>query len=175
MILRMATTSNLTPTAAIVLGLVEQQPGATPYELKGMLAIAIGNFWSIPHAQVYREAERLAAAGLLEEQREEAGRRRRQYRVTAEGRAALDAWRAEPADRLAELRDPALLQLFLGADPGPLAAVQARLHEAKLAEYEARHEQIAGHVPRGVVLALEAGIAHERVLLAFWQELAPAR
>ena len=43
---------SLTPTSFIVLGLVERSAGATPYELKQMVAASIGNFWSVPHSQL---------------------------------------------------------------------------------------------------------------------------
>jgi hypothetical protein len=46
---------------------------------------------------IYAETERLARLGLLAEERELTGRRRRSYRITAGGRAALAAWLAEPA------------------------------------------------------------------------------
>ncbi len=61
--------AELTPTAAIVLGLVERAGAATPYELKQALDETVGNVWSLPHSQVYAEPERLARAGLLVESR----------------------------------------------------------------------------------------------------------
>jgi PadR family transcriptional regulator, regulatory protein AphA len=67
----------LTPASYIVLGLLNQAGEATPYDLKRMVAASIGNFWSLQHAQLYTEPERLAAAGLLTEKREEGGRRRK--------------------------------------------------------------------------------------------------
>ena len=65
----------LTPTSYIVLGLFEAAaPGeATPYDLKQAMALSVDNFWSTPHAQVYREPERLAAGGYLTERREDDG------------------------------------------------------------------------------------------------------
>ncbi len=164
----------LTPTSAIVLGLLARAGGrATPYTLKQMAAASVGNLWSVPHAQLYSEPERLARAGLVDEEREEAGRRRRTYGLTDAGRAALDAWlAAPPTGALGELRDPGLLRLFLGADPGPLARAQLAAHEAKLAEYEALHASTGPHMSEGARLALEAGIGHERVWVDFWRSLA---
>ena len=161
----------LTPTSYIVLGLLETAGRGTPYDLKGMVAVSIGNFWSLQHAQLYTEPERLAAAGLLTERREEGGRRRKPYSLTASGRKALKEWRETPTEELSELRDPALLKLFLGADPATLAAPQLEAHRRKLEEYEARRETDPGDGPRGPWLALEAGIAHERVWIKFWQGL----
>ncbi|MDQ3741897.1 MAG: PadR family transcriptional regulator, partial [Actinomycetota bacterium] len=94
----------LTPVSYMVLGLLENAGEATPYQLKQFAARSVGNFWSIQHAQLYTEPERLAKAGLLAEQREEGGRRRRTYSLTDAGRDALAAWRAAPANELGELR-----------------------------------------------------------------------
>ena len=162
----------LTPVSYIVLGLVNWAGEATPYELKQMVAASIGEFWSIQHAQLYTEPERLAQAGLLTEDQEKGGRRRKRYAVTPAGRAALEEWLATPTADWTELRDPGLLQLFLGADPAALAEVQLRTHRAKLAEYEAMHDSSqAGGLP-GPRLALEAGLAHEREWIRFWERLA---
>jgi PadR family transcriptional regulator AphA len=134
--------------------------------------LSVDNFWSTPHAQVYREPERLAAAGHLTERREETGRRRRFYAITDTGRAALDAWRAEAPDELPELRDSGVLKLFFGGDPAVIAAHQIATHEAKLAEYRTLREHIAGHVPPGQLLALDVGIAHERAMADIWAGVA---
>ncbi len=162
----------LTAVSYMVLGLIANAGEATPYQLKQFAARSVGNFWTIQHAQLYTECERLAKAGLLDEEREEGGRRRRTYALTDAGREALGAWRATPATELGELRSPGLLQLFFGAEPGPLAAAQIEAHGAKLAEYEELHEQAKDWLPEGQRLALEAGIAHERVWLKFWRALA---
>jgi DNA-binding PadR family transcriptional regulator len=162
-------TTRLTPTSYIVLGLVEKLGSATPYDLKRAVGMGVGNFWSVPHTQLYAEPERLAKAGFLREERERDGRRRRIYSVTDAGRAALDAWRAEPTGELTEMRDPGLLKLFFDADPSSVAPVQAAAHRAKLAEYEA--VMAAGRLPEGMQLALEAGIAHEREWVRFWETL----
>ena len=161
----------LTAVSYMVLGLIENAGEATPYQLKQAAARSVGNFWSIQHAQLYTESERLAKAGLLDEERETGGRRRRTYRLTEAGRAALDAWRAAPAQDIGELRSPGLLQLFFGADPAPLARAQLEVHGAKLAEYEALYEQVGEWLPEGQRLALECGIEHERVWLRFWRGL----
>ena len=163
----------LTPVSYIVLGLLERADGpATPYQLKAAVGSSIGNFWSVQHAQLYSEPQRLAEAGLVEEEREEGGRRRRLYRLTDAGRAALADWLRTPAADASELRDLGLLQLFLGAEPAPLAAAQHARHAAKLAEYEELHAAAAGWLPEGQRLALEAGIAHAREWVRFWGALA---
>ena len=162
---------DLSPTAIIVLGLLELAEG-TPYDLKTRVANSVGNFWSVPHSALYAEPERLAKQGLVEERREEGGRRRRVFSLTDAGRRALDEWRAEPTSEPAELRDPALLKLFFGANPERMAAAQLPAHRARLARYEQISELDDGSGPRGPFLALEAGIRHEHEWIAFWEELA---
>jgi DNA-binding PadR family transcriptional regulator len=70
----------------VVLGLIARDGPSTPYALKAAVGRGIGHFWQFPHSQIYAET----------------GRRWRSYRITAEGRAALSAWLAEPGD-IAEL------------------------------------------------------------------------
>jgi PadR family transcriptional regulator, regulatory protein AphA len=159
----------LTPTSYIVLGLLEAAGRSTPYELKQAVADRVGNMWSVPHSQVYAEPERLSRAGLVREQREQTGRRRRRYELTAKGRRALEAWRAEGTAALPELRDPSLLKLFFGADPAVLAPIQVEAHRRKLAEYERIRDTMPDSVPEGPRLALDAGIAAERQQIDWWE------
>jgi PadR family transcriptional regulator, regulatory protein AphA len=162
----------LTPTSYIVLGLLELAGESTPYALKQVAARSVGYFWTLQHAQLYTEPERLARGGYVTEKREETGRRRKLYSLTDKGRRALDDWRTEPTSELAELREPALLRLFFGADPERLAAVQIPANRARLAEYEAIRDSMPDDVPAGPREALEMGIRFERAAIAFWEELA---
>jgi len=166
------TVSNLTPTAAIVLGLLELRGEATPYELKTTVAASIGNFWSVPHSALYAEPQRLARAGLVDEHRERGGRRRRTYTLTERGARALDEWRAQATAGMPELRDLALLKIFFGADPAAIATAQLAPHREKLAHYEALEAAAGERRTHGPALALEAGIAHEREWIAYWERLA---
>lgn len=167
----MASAIRLTPTSYIVLGLLEAAGEATPYDLKQIVAVSLGNFWTLQHAQLYTEPERLAAAGYLSERREEGGRRRRHYKVTEKGRAAMRDWLGESTSQLTELRDLALLKVFFGANPALLAADQAEAHAAKLAEYEQILAQAGEELPAGVRISLEAGIDAERGWVGFWSDL----
>jgi PadR family transcriptional regulator, regulatory protein AphA len=168
-----STEVNLTPTSIIVLGLLEFLGGkGTPYDLKQAVGLTVGNFWTFQHAQLYTETERLAKAGLLDEEREDGGRRRKTYSLTVKGREALDEWRAEPATEVPELRDLGVLKLFMGADPSVLGAAQAAAHEAKLGEYYEIRKLDQGLEPRGPWIALEAGIQYERHMIRYWKRMA---
>jgi DNA-binding PadR family transcriptional regulator len=124
----------------------------------------------VPHTQLYTECARLAKEGLLSEQREQTGRRRRIYRLTDNGRETLERWRSEPARDIYELRDVATLKLFVGADPAELATAQVEVHEQRLKICEALLADLAD-APRGWRLTLECGIGHEREFIRFWSRL----
>jgi PadR family transcriptional regulator, regulatory protein AphA len=162
----------LTPISYVVLGFVAWAGETTPYRLKQLVAGSVGNFWSLQHAQLYTEPERLTAAGFLTEERERTGRRRKLYKITAKGRRALEAWRSEPTDAIPELRAPAILKLFFGADPAQLAPHQIDAHRRKLAEYLEIRASMPGDLPEGPGLALDAGIASVRQQIAWWEALA---
>ena len=78
--------AHLTSTSYLVLGLIEREGPSTPYELKRHVAATIGHFWSFPHALLYKEPPRLVEWGLLTEEREADGRRRRLFTISGRGR-----------------------------------------------------------------------------------------
>jgi PadR family transcriptional regulator, regulatory protein AphA len=161
----------LTPTSYIVLGMLSWFGEATPYQLKQAVAQSVGNFWSLQHAALYAEPKRLAAVGYVTETAEQGGRRRRRYALTDKGREALNAWRGEPTDELGELREPALLKLFFGADPQTLAPIQIEAHRRKLGEYEALRDSLPDEIPEGPRLALAMGIRAEQQQIAYWERV----
>ena len=168
---------SLTPTSYLVLGLVGHLGRCTSYEMKAVVAASIGYFWTFPHSQLYAEPARLVGLGLLDEEQEPSGRRRRTFELTDAGRDALRRWLSEPTELPTEIRDLALLKLFFGsqADPGEvtrLAIAAVAGHRARLDEYEA----IAATAPPGAdehhMATLALGIRYERASIAYWQALA---
>jgi PadR family transcriptional regulator AphA len=165
----------LDETSYVVLGLLELAEPATPYDLERVARLSTVRFWTIPNSRLYSECARLAEDGLLTEEREQTGRRRRIYRLTASGREALKAWRADPAGVRDQVNSVGFLKLFLGADPAMLAAVYLPEYEEGLRKYEALREVSADvDSPRGPLLALEAGIAIQREYVRFWKSLLDA-
>ena len=160
----------LTPISFIVLGLLSWADKATPYELKQMAA-PLSDLWSVQHTQLYGEPARLAKAGYLTEQQEPTGRRRKTYALTKKGREALAEWLTGPTSAFTELRDLGLLKLYFGADPEAVAAEQAELHRRKLAEYETFVAHGSPEEAEGPWLALQAGLAHEREWVRYWEKL----
>lgn len=164
----------------VVLGLlcVEGAP-ATPYDLRQWVGQSVGYFWSFPDSQLYAETKRLAAAGLLDEQVEEGGRRRRFYTPTAAGVAALRAWLGDPATREVELRDEGLLKLFFADaatsrdDVEGLARAELGKHRHRLAVYEEIESRLSEGERTGVVGAtLRRGRYAQEAAVRFWAELA---
>jgi DNA-binding PadR family transcriptional regulator len=164
-----------------VLGLLEREGPSTPYELKRHVAATIGHIWSFPHALLYKEPARLAALGLLSEERELVGRRRRLFTITPAGREALRTWLGRPAQHPTELRDLALLQLFFSdlestAVTRALADEQLALHQRRLATYEAdlirgsSNGSPAADRWRGVTGKM--AVLYERAAVEFWGQVA---
>jgi DNA-binding PadR family transcriptional regulator len=124
----------LTGNSYAVLALLKQFGESTSYDIKQAIEISIQNFWAVPHTTAYEEPARLAAAGYLAVRQEEGGRRRRFYSLTETGREALAEWAADAEVAPPQLREEAILKVFAGADPGPLAAARRAWHEAKREE-----------------------------------------
>jgi PadR family transcriptional regulator AphA len=167
----------LTPISYVVLGLVACG-ASTSYELKQKVAGSVGFMWSFPHSALYAEPPRLAGLGLLEELREEHGRRRRLYTITDAGRAALQVWLHEPATEPPQLRDLGLLKLFFSSLTDDetvqnLARAQEAAHRERLAVYEAIDTQKPAQPDDPFPFAtLRMGLMVERAFIAFWTSLA---
>lgn len=159
----------LSPTSYAVLGLIRSWGPCTPYDLKGAIDMTLANFWPVPHTTFYAEPARLEKAGLLSVEQEEHGRRRKLYAITDAGRAALDAWVAEPTAAPPQLRDELVLKVFLGADAEPLAAERVAWLQGKLAELEGYLERVReGEGDEGMERSLAMGTAYLRATLGLF-------
>lgn len=178
-------THQLSPTSYLVLGLLMREGPSTPYDLKRLVAAALGHFWSFPHALLYAEPPRLVTMGLATETREDGGRRRRTFAITDAGTDALRAWLELPSRESTELRDPGLLQLFF-ADLGStdaqriIAREQLAIHRAKLQDY--LDERLEAGVARMATprrapeqwhgQSLRFSVLYERAAVEFWEGVA---
>jgi len=168
----------LSPVSYVVIGLIGLRGPSTPYELKRAASRSIYYFWEFSHSQLYGEPERLTKLGLLKEKKEEGGRRRKTYSLTAAGQKALEAWLRKPPTELYEFRDMGVLQLFFSdfmssADLVALAHTQIELCRERIATYE----EIAAHNVKRKDAArrmapLEFGFQVTRTLLNLWTEIA---
>lgn len=80
-----------------VLGLTWQLGPCSPYDIRRHMLLSPSSQWSGSAGAIYPLMRRLERAGLLASRAERAGkRRRREYRVTTRGMAALRAWIGPP-------------------------------------------------------------------------------
>ena len=169
------TDARLSTSDFVILGILAAAGPMTAYALKRAVASSVGYFWPFPHAQLYAETARLATLGLLSEMQETGGRRRRNYAVTPDGRAAVARWLETPTPDPAQFRDLGLLKLAFGSLAGPdavaaLARDQAAAHAERLRIYEA---YASTPMDPHVRATLELGLRYERAALDFWREAIP--
>jgi len=176
----MSSEIRLGPVSYLVLGITALRGPSTPYDLKRFVQLSIGHFWPFPHTQLYAEPERLAEAGLLEETREEGGRRRRHYTITDAGRERLGEWLEEPVTSPTEIRDLGVLKLFFSELTGideivALAHEQAAAHRAKLAVYDGLMERFADRPELATrLLSVELGMRLAHAAAGFWDDVQSA-
>ena len=162
----------LTPTARVILGMLKL--GArTGYEIKTVTDISTRFFWGASYGQIYPELRRLEAAGLVESEDDaKGGLRRRAYRLTPAGEAALHDWLVADAPLDYAVRDEGLLKVFFG-DLGSGAELLENVrrlrrdHEERLAHFR----EIQKGVTRddSTVRALEYGIAFLEWNIRWWR------
>ena len=174
----MSTELRAGPVSYLVLGIVALRGPSTPYDLKRFVQLSVGHFWPFPHTQLYAEPARLAEAGLLEETREETGRRRKHYSITEAGRQVLAEWLGEPVTNPTEYRDLGLLKFFFAELTGPdeiqaLALQQAEAQRRQAEHYEALAERYADRPEYAKrVRSVELGTRLARTAAEFWEEVA---
>lgn len=165
----------LSATAKVILGMLAMHP-RSGYEIKAFVDDSTRYFWAASYGQIYPELKRLAGRGLIEGTEDPAsGRQRTVYRLTEAGMAELRDWHRRPAE-LYELRDEALLKLFLAGavDPGragEIARERSQLAEAtaeRLREVESRAE--GKDAPAYAVL--RSGIAFHEFIAEHFRVLA---
>jgi DNA-binding PadR family transcriptional regulator len=163
----------LSSTAYVILGLLSKGP-KSGYEIKSIVDRSTRFFWAASYGQIYPELRKLAGAGLIEgKSKPSGGRKRTEYRLTAEGRKELRRWLEVPPE-VFETRDGGLLKLFFsGAAPG--AAPKAI--EAKRAYHEEKLRQLAEIEPMAKAapdpypyLVLRHGIAHSEFVVRWCDE-----
>jgi DNA-binding PadR family transcriptional regulator len=103
----------LSPTSYLVLGMVRLGIGSG-YAIKKVADQSTQNFWPISLALIYPELARLGGAGLLKRRDDpQGGRARSAYTITAKGEKALAAWLRSAKAAPVQIRDEAMLKLFL--------------------------------------------------------------
>jgi PadR family transcriptional regulator, regulatory protein AphA len=127
----------LTTTEAAVLALLAIEGERSGYDLLKAVTNAIGHIWSPARSGLYASLPRLVKLGLAESRSVAQSSRpdKHLYRISGEGRAALDVWleTVEPG-----ARDTFFLKLFVGGLTTP--DVLLRHVEQFIADGEARLE-----------------------------------
>jgi DNA-binding PadR family transcriptional regulator len=100
-----------TTTRFVLLGALAAAGPLTGYEMRAWIATELGGFWSESFGQIYPALRGLAADGLAAAA--EAAGDGKPYRITPQGREALQAWLARPP-RPERPRNELLARLHFG-------------------------------------------------------------
>lgn len=127
-------------TAESVLGWLSYGP-MSGYDIRQRIEGSTANFWSESFGQIYPALKRLTDEGLatMRELQPEGQRLRKEYRLTAAGKAKLREWLGEPCGQQVR-REELLLKLFFG-DRAPKGAMR----EAVTRRLELAHEELASY------------------------------
>ena len=122
----------------IILGLLGAHP-MSGYDIKRAFDRSLATYWNAGNSQIYTTLKTLAARRLVSSEiiLQEGRPNRRVYSLTAAGRAALDAWLAEPVPSRFT-KDEFLTRLFFCGQTSDTTALRhLEEHEAAL------HTQLA--------------------------------
>lgn len=168
----------LTMTQHFILTTIAWRGPCTPYELKDYFQRIVRMLVEVPHTLLYTEPPKLAALGLVDEEREETGRRRKTYTITDAGMAVVREWLAAPPEREPSYDDEAIAKVSYSALSNPAAVRE--LAEHQVAYYEARIVMLeAGivssdhdaHRRRYIRTGARLALAQAHVLLEFWRDV----
>jgi PadR family transcriptional regulator AphA len=170
----------LSRTAYTILGMLALGR-STGYEIKSLVDISTRFFWAASYGQIYPELGRLEGLGLIEGTRDDTdGRRRKAYRLTPAGEAALDGWLTSSEPLHLELRHEGVLKLFF-ADRLDVEERVALLRRIR-AEHERVRDQLLAIEPPGPgeegerdhmmpFVVLRWGIAYEEAIIDWCSRL----
>jgi DNA-binding PadR family transcriptional regulator len=169
-------------TGYLILGVLSIEQNKSGYDIRKAVESSVSYFWRESYGQIYPALKRLAAEGLIAPRKAGAKGRpeRREYSLTAAGRARLREWLAAPY-RDDPPRNEFLLKLFFGRSAPPevcmrhikefqeknkhlLAALQELQRQAK------KHSAGNPHMPFWM-LTLSFGIAQVRASVE-WSDAA---
>src|ERR1035437_10034540 len=169
-------------TAYVILGLLAIESNQSGYDIHKTVQGSVGYFWGESYGQISPTLKRLAAEGLIEPGKSTSSARpqRRQYCLTAAGRARLQEWLAVPY-RDDPPRDEFLLKLFFGREAAPFVSIEHvrtfqeknRRTLASILELETMARARNSHMPGFPfwMLTLSYGVAQLRSALE-WSETA---
>jgi len=138
---------------SLILGLLGARP-MSGYDIKRAFDRSLATYWNAGSSQIYTTLKALAARGLVSSELvyQDGRPNRRVYRLTEAGRAALDAWLAEPVPARFT-KDEFLTKLFFCGQTDDTTALRhleehlSSLHE-QLADMERALREYGGRPTR---------------------------
>jgi DNA-binding PadR family transcriptional regulator len=167
-------------TRYVVLGVLTLRP-MSGYDIKKFIEGSIANFWRESFGQLYPTLRELTEEGFVTRRVEEQEGKpdRYVYRVTPEGRQALQEWLTEPAESEVP-RSELLLKLFFGTEVSTEASLRHIRRrrdelEANLGVLGAIQEQLQGEkrTAPGLpywLLTIRQGVLVDEALLTWCDE-----
>jgi DNA-binding PadR family transcriptional regulator len=92
------------------------------YQLKSEFETATGRVWPLNVGQVYTTLDRLQRDGLVDSAERDGGQR--EYRLTTDGRDALDDWWESSTADIPPPRDELILKILIAIDVDPTTALE---------------------------------------------------
>ena len=152
-----------------MLGLLAEEP-LHGYELKARFEAMLGGSWEVNIGQVYATLQRLERDGLVRAVGTRGDRGKLAYKLSDQGRSALDAWLAQPDFGPQQLREDFYVKVLLASrlangDLRPLLGRQRRgylqrMRDLNRLEERARREDRydLARLVRGALLHAEADL-----------------
>ncbi|MBO0684435.1 MAG: PadR family transcriptional regulator [Candidatus Dormibacteraeota bacterium] len=158
-----------------VLGLLSEEP-MHGYEVKSRFEAMLGGSWEVNIGQVYATLQRLERDGLVEAAGERGDRGKLAYQISAEGRAALADWLAEPDWGPQQLREEIYVKLLLAGrlangDLAPLLGRQRRAYLQRLRDLNRLEERASREGRRDLVRLVRGALLHTEADLNWIDEL----
>ena len=166
---------------AILVALTEQS--STGYDLARRFDKSIGQFWTATHQQVYKVLARMEAAGWVRVTvvPQQGRPDKKVYAVTADGKAELRGWLAEPAEPETTRSELALKVRGMSSGSTKAVLAEVRRHRERHAERldaylrNEKHEFADPSRLRGRALhqylVLRGGISLERSAIEWCDEI----
>jgi len=147
-----------------ILGLLAEQP-LHAYSVKARFEDLLGGSWEVNIGQVSTTLQRLERDRLVEPAAARGERGRLPYRLTEEGRKALDAWLTEPESEPQQLREAIYLKLLLAArvangDLPSLLARQRRVYLQRLKDLAVLEQKAKSAGRDDLVLLYKGAVLH---------------
>src|SRR5262245_2822120 len=147
-----------------ILGLLAEQP-LHAYAVKARFQDLLGGSWEVNIGQVYSTLQRLERDQLVKPAEPRGHRGKLPYRLTEEGRKALEAWLAEPDSEPQQLREEIYLKLLLAArvangDLPTLLARQRRVYLQRLKDLALLEETARSRGRDDLALLYQGALLH---------------